>query len=196
MNDKKTLQQILGIVNYARNYIENLAKLAGPMYAKLRKNRQKHFNSEDIKLVRIKKERVKDLKPLELPLDDNYFIEIDKIEYDVENESSDGDLDLIDELSGLKIEMMDQIDYKHKKGNPNIRCVFCIYYQDPVDRATCSLFLRQPCMLCLNLQKDRKNKAVVNIKYEKNKPEEEVSLEKEGSKHIKNTPYSTRVSHS
>jgi hypothetical protein len=42
-------------------------------------------------------------------------------------------------------------------------------------------------MLCLNLQKDRKNKAVVNIKYEKNNPEEEVSLEKEGSKYINNT---------
>ena len=41
---------------------------------KLRKNRQKHFNSKDIKLVRTIKEKVKDLKPLELPLDDNYFI--------------------------------------------------------------------------------------------------------------------------
>jgi hypothetical protein len=116
------------------------------------------------------------------------IIETDEIEYDVENKSSDEELDLIDELSGLKIEMMDQIDYKHKKDDPNIRCVFYIYYQDPVDRATCSLCLKQACMLCLNLQKDRKNKAVVNIKYEKNKPKEEVSLEKEESKHIKNTP--------
>ena len=74
MNDKKTLQQFLGIVNYARNYIENLAKLAGPLYAKLRKNGQKHFNSEDIRLVRVIKEKVKELKPLELPLDDYYFI--------------------------------------------------------------------------------------------------------------------------
>ena len=74
MNDKKTLQQFLGIVNYARNYIENLAKLAGPLYAKLRKNGQKYFYYEDIKLVRTIKEKVKDLKPLELPLDDNYFI--------------------------------------------------------------------------------------------------------------------------
>jgi hypothetical protein len=40
MNDK-VLQQFLGIVNYARNYIDNLAKLAGPLYAKLRKNGQK-----------------------------------------------------------------------------------------------------------------------------------------------------------
>jgi len=81
MNDKKTLQQFLGIVNYARNYIENLAKLAGPLYAKLRKNGQKHFNSEDIRLVRVIKEKVKELKPLELPLDGYYFIiEIDASE--------------------------------------------------------------------------------------------------------------------
>jgi hypothetical protein len=37
MNDKRVLQQFLGIVNYARNYIDNLAKLAGPLYAKLKK---------------------------------------------------------------------------------------------------------------------------------------------------------------
>jgi hypothetical protein len=41
MNDKVVLQQLLGIVNYARNYIDNLTKLAGPLYAKLRKNGQK-----------------------------------------------------------------------------------------------------------------------------------------------------------
>jgi hypothetical protein len=38
MDDKKVLQQFLGIVNYAMNYIDNLAKLAGSLYAKLRKN--------------------------------------------------------------------------------------------------------------------------------------------------------------
>jgi hypothetical protein len=74
MNDKKVLQQFLGIVNYARNYIDNLVKLAGPLYAKLRKNSQKYFTSEDINLVKIIKDKVKDLKPLELPLDDHYFI--------------------------------------------------------------------------------------------------------------------------
>jgi ribonuclease HI len=71
---KNVLQQFLGIINYARNYIDNLAKLAGPLYARLRKNVQKHFNSEDIKLVKIIKDKVEDLKPLELPLDDRYFI--------------------------------------------------------------------------------------------------------------------------
>jgi hypothetical protein len=73
MNDKKVLQQFLGIVNYVSNYIANLTKLAGPLYAKLRKNDQKYFNSEDIKLVKIIKDNVKDLKPLELPLDNYYF---------------------------------------------------------------------------------------------------------------------------
>jgi hypothetical protein len=37
MDDKKVLQQFLEIVNYARNYIDNLVKLAEPLYAKLRK---------------------------------------------------------------------------------------------------------------------------------------------------------------
>jgi hypothetical protein len=62
------------VVNYARNYIDNLAKLAGPLYVKLRKNGQKYFNSKDIKLVKIIKDKVKDLKSLELPLYDHYFI--------------------------------------------------------------------------------------------------------------------------
>jgi acetone carboxylase gamma subunit len=44
------------------------------LYAKLRKNDQKYFNSKDVKLVKIIKDKVKDLKPLELPLDDHYFI--------------------------------------------------------------------------------------------------------------------------
>ena len=74
MDERKTLQQFLGIVNYAKNYIDNLAKLAGPLHAKLRKNGQKYFNSEDVKLVKEIKEKVKNLKPLELPLDNNNFI--------------------------------------------------------------------------------------------------------------------------
>jgi hypothetical protein len=57
-----------------RTYIDNLANLAGPLYTKLRKNGQKYFNSDDIKLVKIIKDMVKDLNPLELPLDDHYFI--------------------------------------------------------------------------------------------------------------------------
>jgi ribonuclease HI len=74
MNDKKVLQQFLGIVNYVKNYIYNLAKLVGLLYAKLRKNGQNYFNSEDVKLVRIIKDKVNNLQPLELPLDNHYFI--------------------------------------------------------------------------------------------------------------------------
>jgi hypothetical protein len=48
------------------------------------------------------------------------IIETDEIEYDIENKSSDEELNLIDELSGLKIEMIDQIDYKHKEKHKNI----------------------------------------------------------------------------
>jgi hypothetical protein len=44
------------------------------LYATLRKNGQKYFNSKDIKLVKIIKDKVRDLKPLELPLDNYYFI--------------------------------------------------------------------------------------------------------------------------
>ena len=40
----------------------------------LRKNGKKYFNSEDIKLVQAIKEKVKNLQPLESPLDNNYFI--------------------------------------------------------------------------------------------------------------------------
>ena len=35
---------------------------------------KKYFNSKDIKLVKAIKEKVKNLKPLELPLEGNYFI--------------------------------------------------------------------------------------------------------------------------
>uniref|UniRef100_A0A453GMQ0 Reverse transcriptase/retrotransposon-derived protein RNase H-like domain-containing protein n=1 Tax=Aegilops tauschii subsp. strangulata TaxID=200361 RepID=A0A453GMQ0_AEGTS len=74
MNDKRVLKQFLGIVDYPRNYIDNLAKHVGPLYAKLRKNGERYFNSEDIKLVRAIINKVKNLKPLELPLEDYYFI--------------------------------------------------------------------------------------------------------------------------
>ena len=62
MDERKTLQQFLGIVNCARNYIDNLAKLAGPLFVKLRKNGHKYFNSEDVKLVKEIKEKEKKTK--------------------------------------------------------------------------------------------------------------------------------------
>ena len=115
------------------------------------------------------------------------IIETDEVEYDEENETSEEELDLIDELAGLKIEMMDQVicnhecDYKGDKSN--IKCVYCIYYQDPGERATCSLCLRQACMACL----EQKNNEKVENKLEL---VEEVSLEKDKKeyKYLGNTP--------
>ena len=78
---------------------------------------------------------------------------------------------------------MDQINYEHKwdhkKGDSNIKCVFCIYYQDPTKIATCSLYLRQACMSCLKQQNDMKNESEAKIIYEENKvqSEEEIILE-------------------
>jgi len=122
------------------------------------------------------------------------IIETDEIEYDEEKESSDEELDLIDELAGLKIEMMDQINcehkWDHKKGDSNINCVFCIYYQDPAKRATCRLCLRQACMSCLKQKSDMKRNSEAKIIYEENKvqSEKEVILEEKRNKYLNNIP--------
>ena len=88
------------------------------------------------------------------------IIGTDEVEYDEENESSEEELDLIYELAGLKLEMMDQVISKHKwnykEGKSSIKCVYCIYYQDPGERATCSLCLRQACMACLEQKNNEK----------------------------------------
>ena len=116
------------------------------------------------------------------------------IETDEEKESSEEELDLIDELAGIKIEMMDQINSKHKwdhkKDDSNIKCVFCIYYQDPAKRATCRLCLRQACMSCLKQQSDMKKNSEAKIIYEENKvqSEKEVILEEKRNKYLNNIP--------
>ncbi|KAK8457958.1 hypothetical protein SEVIR_3G277250v4 [Setaria viridis] len=116
------------------------------------------------------------------------IIETDEIEYNEEDESSDEETNLIEELAGLKIEMMDQIIRDHKRDDVNIRCVFCIYYQDPGKRATCSLCIKQACRSCLEQQSD---KNVVNTKYEENKisPKEDSSNDKRNNKYLVNTPH-------
>ena len=128
------------------------------------------------------------------------IIETDEIEYDEEKESSDEELDLIDELAGLKIEMMDQINcehkWDHKKSDSNIKCVFCIYYQDPAKRATCRLCLRQACMSCLKQQSDMKNNSEAEILYEENKVQSEKRSTSRGKRKQIFKQYCTRVSHS
>jgi hypothetical protein len=82
------------------------------------------------------------------------IIETDKIENnEQEYDSSNDEMDLIDELAGLTKEMMNQVSCNHdwirEKGDYNIKCVFCIYYPCQENRVTCSLCLKQACIECL-----------------------------------------------
>ena len=44
LEDLKTLQSFLGLLNYARPYIKNLSRLVGPLYSKTKNTRQRYFN--------------------------------------------------------------------------------------------------------------------------------------------------------
>uniref|UniRef100_A0ACD6A033 Uncharacterized protein n=1 Tax=Avena sativa TaxID=4498 RepID=A0ACD6A033_AVESA len=71
----------------------------------------------------------------------------------LEDDSSEDDIDLIDEFAGLKVEMMNQVECQHDwirgKGDYNIKCAFCIYYPSQENRFTCSICSRQACASCL-----------------------------------------------
>jgi hypothetical protein len=74
----------------------------------------------------------------------NSIIETNEIENnEQEYDSSNDDMDLIDELAGLKIEMMNLVccnhDWIRGKGYYNIKCIFRIYYPSQKNRVTCSL---------------------------------------------------------
>src|SRR6266536_1076751 len=76
------------------------------------------------------------------------IIETDEVENEApEYESSE------DEIEGLKIEMVNQVDCEHDwirgKGDYNIKCAFCIYYPSQDNRFTCSSCLKQACASCL-----------------------------------------------
>ena len=93
------------------------------------------------------------------------IIETDEVEnIATEYESSDEELDLIDELAGIKIEMMDQLNCEHDwvrgKGDYNIKCAFCIYYPSQDNRATCSICLKQACVECIKVNKQKWRKEV------------------------------------
>jgi hypothetical protein len=68
------------------------------------------------------------------------IIETDEIENnEQEYDSSNDDMDLIDQLAGLKIEMMNQISCNHD----------WIRGKGYFNRVTCSLCLKQACVECL-----------------------------------------------
>ena len=73
LEDLKTLQSFLGLLNYARPSIKDLSKLAEPLYSDTKNTGQRYFNQEDIKLVQ-KKKIVKHLPTLHLPLENEYKI--------------------------------------------------------------------------------------------------------------------------
>jgi hypothetical protein len=82
------------------------------------------------------------------------IIETNEIENnEQEYDSSNDDMDSIDELVGLTIEMMNQVscnhDYIREKEDYNIKCIFCIYYSSQENRVTCSLCLKQTYIECL-----------------------------------------------
>ena len=70
--DKKSLQQFLGLVNYARPFIKNLSKYTKHLYQKT--NNFNPLNPEELKQIRKIKELVKILPDLRLPLDSDYLI--------------------------------------------------------------------------------------------------------------------------
>ncbi len=74
LDNTKNLQKILGLVNYARNFIKDLEKLAGPLYFKTGSKGKKHFNIKDIKLVQQIKEKVKNIPELSISLETDYLI--------------------------------------------------------------------------------------------------------------------------
>jgi len=74
MEDIKTLRSFLGLLNYARGYIKDLGKYTSLLYNKTALTGQRKFNSEDIKLVKEIKEKVKNLPELSLPLDSDYLV--------------------------------------------------------------------------------------------------------------------------
>lgn len=74
IHDTKSLQQFLGLVNYARPFLKNLNQLIGPLYSKLSLTRVKQFNQEDHQQIQKIKTMVDHLPKFQLPLDSDYLI--------------------------------------------------------------------------------------------------------------------------
>ena len=74
IKDIKALQQILGLVNYARPFIKDLGKLAWPLYSKSGLTGVQCFNKEDNLQIEKIKQVVKKLQDLKLPFDTDYII--------------------------------------------------------------------------------------------------------------------------
>ncbi|KAG6469878.1 hypothetical protein ZIOFF_070811 [Zingiber officinale] len=70
----KGMRSWLGLLNYARNYIPNLGKLLGPLYAKTSPNGERKLNQQDWDLIHQLKAKVRQLPDLEIPPPECYII--------------------------------------------------------------------------------------------------------------------------
>ncbi|KAG6532195.1 hypothetical protein ZIOFF_006034 [Zingiber officinale] len=70
----KGMRSWLGLLNYARNYIPNLGKLLGPLYAKTSPNGERKLNQQDWDLIHQLKVKVRQLPDLEIPPPECYMI--------------------------------------------------------------------------------------------------------------------------
>ncbi|AAN75640.1 polyprotein [Taro bacilliform virus] len=74
LQSKKGLRSFLGILNYARNHIPNLGKIAGPLYSKTSIYGDIRFSASDWKLINEIKAIVEKLPPLDYPPEQAYII--------------------------------------------------------------------------------------------------------------------------
>ncbi|KAK3184721.1 hypothetical protein Dsin_032007 [Dipteronia sinensis] len=70
----RELRSFLGKLNYARNFIPDLAREISSLHAKTSPKGNFAFNSEDVKTVRAIKEKVRLLQPLSLPGPLDYIV--------------------------------------------------------------------------------------------------------------------------
>ena len=78
LESKEKIQRFLGCLNYAKGYIENLAKKRQSLQGLLRKNNTKSWEDLHTKVVKRLKEKFKNLPRLGFPTSsDNLILEID-----------------------------------------------------------------------------------------------------------------------
>ena len=74
LEDKKQLQRFLGCLNYAEQFIKDLAKIRQPFQIKLKKNYIWDWTTDDTLQVQQIKEQCKNLPLLQLPSDEDFLI--------------------------------------------------------------------------------------------------------------------------
>ncbi|KAI0518920.1 hypothetical protein KFK09_006357 [Dendrobium nobile] len=67
LSETKNLRSWLGLLNYARNYIPNMGKILGPLYAKVSPTGERRMNAQDWKIVAEVKKIIHNLPKLSIP---------------------------------------------------------------------------------------------------------------------------------